>query len=133
MTIPAIPASKQTSFESPHVTMWFEGGVLCCSYAVDLHLTLEVAKSVVEARIFLSKGKPYPLLIDMTGLNGTTGAARKYMATMGSTLVTAGALITSSPVSKAIGNLFLRIDLPPVPTRLFTNEQKARVWLKQYL
>ena len=81
--------------------------------------------------IFL-KSKRYHLLVDMKGLKSSTGAARKYLATTGATLVTAGALLTGSVLNKTIGNLFLKIDMPPVPTKLFTNEEKAKLWLRQF-
>jgi hypothetical protein len=55
------------------------------------------------------------------------------MATIGATLVKAGALITGSAVNKTIGNIFLSIDKPLVPTKLFTNEESARQWLREYL
>lgn len=106
---------------------------MCCKYADDLHVTMEVARSVVDARIVFSKGKRYPVLVDMKGVKSSTGAARKYLATTGATLVTVGALITGSALNKTIGNLFLKIDMPPVPTKLFTNEEKARAWLRQYM
>lgn len=120
-------------FESPYVTMWIENGILYGRFANDLELTLPIAKACVEGRIFFSKGKSYPMLVDMTGLKSVNKQARQYMATMGATLVTAGALITRSAVSKMIGNMFLTIDKPPVPVKLFTSELKAREWLKGYL
>lgn len=113
--------------------MWMDNGILCARYEPDLHLSLDVAKACVEARIFFSKGEAYPLLVDMKGIKSTTKEARTYMATMGATLVKAGALITGSAINRTIGNLFLKIDRPPVPLRLFTSEEKARIWLRQFV
>lgn len=127
------PQNLKDSFASPYITMWMEEDIICCKYADDLHVSLEIAKSCVEGRIFFSKGKSSALLIDMRGIKSITKDARKYMASVGATLVTAGALITGSPLNRTIGNIFLTIDKPPVPTKLFTNEQKARQWLKHYL
>jgi hypothetical protein len=119
---------------TPYITLWMDDeGFLCARYADGLHLTLETATSIVESRIFFAKGNSYPVLVDMRGIKSTTKKAREYMATMGSTLVIAGALITGSPWNRTLGNLFLTIDKPQVPTRLFTNELNARLWLKQYL
>lgn len=116
-----------------HVTMWIENGILYGTFAHDLHLSLDIAKSSVEARIFLSKGQSYPLVVDMRGIKSTTRDARRYMATMGTTLVKACALITGSALNRAIGNVFLSIDRPSVPSRLFTDEEKAREWLKGFV
>lgn len=129
-----VSVSKEVteSFENPHVSMWLDGEIMCARYAKNLHMTLDVAKSCVGARLFFSKGKSYALLIDMTGIKSVTAEARKYMATVGITWVKAGALITGSPLSRTVGNIFLAIEKPSVPTKLFTDEQKARQWLTQY-
>ena len=119
--------------ETPYITFWVKGNVLYCKYAKDLDVTLEVAKFCVESRIFFTKGKSFTLLVDMRGIRSITKEARTYLATIGSTLVKAGALITGSPWNKTIGNIFLAIDKPQVPTKLFTEESKALEWLDQFV
>lgn len=118
---------------TPYVSMWMDGEILCGEYVKDLHLSLEVAKACVEARLFFSKGKMSTVLVDMRGIKSTTKEAREYMATIGATLVKACALITGSGFNRTLGNIFLAIDKPQVPTKLFTDEGKARAWLQQYL
>ena len=44
----------------------------------------------------------------------------------------ATALLTSSPVSKTIGNFFMGLNKPLSPTRLFTNSDKAIQWLHTF-
>lgn len=44
----------------------------------------------------------------------------------------AAALVIGSPITKAIGNFFLGLNKPIIPTRLFTNEADAIVWLKTF-
>jgi hypothetical protein len=119
-------------FEPPHLTMRMEDGFLFCTYAKDLHLSLDVAKACVEARIFFSKGKTTLLLIDMTGIKSTTRAARQYMATVGTTQVKAAARVTGSDFNNALANFFLAVNKPMIPTRLFTDKQKAKQWLQQF-
>lgn len=133
--IETVGTSKELkeSLENPYVTMWIDENMICARYAKNLHMTLEIAKSCVGARLFFSKGKSYALLIDMKGIKSVTPEARKYMASVGALMVKAGALITGSPLNRMIGNIFLAFDKPPVPTKLFTDEQKARQWLQQYL
>lgn len=112
--------------EPPHLTMRMEDGFLFCTYAKDLHLSLDVAKACVEARIFFSKGETTLLLIDMTGIKSTTRAARQYMATIGTTKVKAAARVTGSDFNNALANFFLAVNKPMIPTRLFTNKEKAK-------
>jgi hypothetical protein len=130
---PAITHQFDTEVGAPYITMWMDEDFLCCRYASNLHLSLNVAKSCVESRIFFAKGKSYPLLVDMGGIKSTTREARQYMASIGATLVKGCALITGSAVNRTIGNIFLAIDKPEVPTKLFTSEANARLWLKQYV
>lgn len=42
-------------------------------------------------------------------------------------------LVNSSPVGRVMGNLYLRIARPGVPTRLFTEESAAMDWLRKDL
>jgi hypothetical protein len=128
-----IPPNVKASFKCPYVIMWMENNLICAQYANDLDMTLDVAKSCVDARLTFSQGKSYPLLVDMRGIKSVTPEARKYMASIGAILVKAGALITGSPLNRTIGNIFLAIDRPPVPLKLFTDEQKARQWLEKFL
>jgi len=128
-----VNTDPQGRMKTQYLSMWMDNGFLCCRYATDLHLSLDVAKACVEARIFFARGLAYPLLIDMKGIKSTTREARLYMASVGATLVKGAALITGSAVNRTIGNIFLKIDRPPVPLKLFTSEEKARHWLSQFL
>ncbi len=114
---------------TPFVSMRIEGNIMFCEYADDLHLSIEVARACVESRIFFSRGKSFFLSVDMRGVKSTTKEARTYLATMGTTLASAGALITGSALNRALGNIFLKIDRPAIPAKLFTSEEKARKWL----
>src|SRR5436190_24371573 len=62
--------------DAPYITMWMDEEFLCCRYASNLHLSLNVAKTCVESRIFFAKGKSYALLVDMGGIKSTTREAR---------------------------------------------------------
>ena len=120
-------------YTTPYISMWKDGEIICGEFMKDIHLSLEVAKSCVDARLFFSGGKMVSLLVDMRGIKSTTKPAREYMATIGTTLVKACALITGSGFNRMLGNIFLVIDKPVVPTKLFTDKGKAREWLQQYL
>jgi hypothetical protein len=120
-------------FESSDFRLFIRNSILYCQYATGLHLSLPVAKSSVELRIFFSKGKSYPVLIDMTGVRSTSADAEQYLSAIGLTLVTANALITESPLKRIAGNLLLSVSKPMIPTRLFTSEARAQVWLSRYV
>jgi len=41
------------------------------------------------------------------------------------------ALLIASPLSRVLGNFYLRINRPETPTRLFSSEEEAGAWLRQ--
>jgi hypothetical protein len=108
-------------------------GFVCCKYADDIHLSLDVARLCVEARLSFYEGNSYPLLVDMKGIKSTSQRARDYLASVGIVQVKAGAFVTGSAMNRIIGNIFLTIDKPAVPSKLFSDETSAREWLKQYV
>lgn len=112
--------------------MWKSDGIIYIKFIDKLDMTLEKAKSSVEARLSLCEGLDHPVLIDMRGIRSVTREAREYFANEGTRLIKAGALIVGSPLNRTLGNIFLWINKPKVQTRLFTNENEALKWLIQY-
>jgi hypothetical protein len=43
------------------------------------------------------------------------------------------ALLVGSPMSRAIGNFFIGLNKPLIPTRLFVSEPEALAWLRGFL
>ena len=124
--------SKQNILETKYVKIWIEEGILYCAFADDLDVDIEIAKSSVESRINFSKGISYPVLIDMKGVRSFTKETRDYMGKEGARLINAGALVVDSALTKMLVNLFLLINKPNVPTKLFTDEKEAKEWLQHF-
>jgi len=75
----------------------------------------------------------FPLLIDARGIKSMEREARTFFTTNGrNTNTLAFAIIIDSSVSKAVGNFFLAISKPVIPTRLFLNEDTALEWLQKF-
>ncbi len=49
------------------------------------------------------------------------------------TMTCAFGIIINSAVSRVLGNFYLGINKPSVPTKLFDNEIDAVKWLKQFV
>lgn len=76
----------------------------------------------------------FPLLIDARGIKSMEREARAFFTTNGrKTNTLAFAIIIDSSVSKVVGNFFLGINKPAVPTKLFSNESTALEWLNKFL
>jgi hypothetical protein len=48
-------------------------------------------------------------------------------------MIKALALLTNSSLSKMIAEIFMLVKKPPYPTRMFTSEAEALIWIRSYL
>jgi hypothetical protein len=82
----------------------------------------------------LHQDKKFPLLVDSRSIRSISKEARRHFSTNGrETKITSIAILVNSPLSRVIGNFFMGINRPQVPTRLFETEADATDWLKQYI
>lgn len=96
------------------------------SVEIDLDHAIENTKIVNS----FYTDKKFPILIDCTGIKSMSREAREHFSTRGRDSKTnAFGIIIKSPLSRVIGNFFLGLNKPVVPTRLFDNENDALYWL----
>lgn len=133
MAVIQIPNDVSNVGENPYVTLWIKDNILFCTYKNKLRIDLNIAKECVAFRLEYTKGVSYPVYVDMKGIISVTREGREYFSLEGSKLIKAGAFMVNSPLAKIIGNIFLTVNKPPVPAKLFTNEADAINWLKNYL
>ena len=121
-------------FENTYTKMWVQEGILYSIYKPIPHLTSEIAKVCVQARLDFSEGKTYPLFGDIRLIRKMDKDARGYLSSGdGIKYLNSGAFIINSPVEKMLINFWTKIDKPPLPVRVFNDEQSAIEWLKQYV
>lgn len=117
-----------------HVIWLGDDGIVRAKVKPHVTITLEDGKACVHMMSQVCGGKQTPALIDMTGLVAIERDARLYFAGEETARVeSAAALLINSPVARAIGNFFMGLNKPIVPTRLFTSEEEALAWLKGFL
>lgn len=58
---------------------------------------------------------------------------RDWVAKELDSVTKAMAIISTSPLSRMVANLFFGFKPPAYPVRFFANEEEARAWIKQYL
>ena len=77
---------------------------------------------------------PVPMLLVLGGLRDQSRDARTFWADNAGRLnvISHLAIVTSSYVSLVLGNVFIGISKPDIPVKLFTDENKAVSWLKQF-
>jgi hypothetical protein len=97
-------------------------------------ITLPDAEENTRLVASITQGNKPPILVDIRDILSITKEARDHFSMKNREPgVIAIALLIKSPVSRVIGNFYLGISRPRVPTRLFTSEAQAVNWLKTYI
>lgn len=113
-----------------------EFGIFHSIYNPGVEETLADAEENIRAlATFAQKtGKRYPLLVDLRRIKSQTREVRSYYAGPEALKVRmATALLVESRISTLIGNFFLTVNGGTVPTKIFTSEAQAMVWLKGFV
>ena len=94
--------------------------------------SLADARENMAAAIELCDGVRRPLLVDISRCRPLEPEVRHFYS--GEILVESflalALLIEVSPLGRMMGNVYLRIARPGIPTRLFTEQQSAVAWLE---
>jgi hypothetical protein len=116
-------------------TVWLgEDGIARVIHVPGAEVTLESAQETMAAYLKLNKGKRRPLFVATKSMKSIDRQARNYFAGEEAAKVAcAVALIVDSPVSRVLGNFYLGVSHPHLPTRLFALEAEALEWLKGYI
>ncbi len=121
------------STETKYASYLIVDGIMHITWHQGIIINLDIAKEMVEERIQLCKGKTTLLFVDINGLAATDTVSRKFFASEHATVgVTAGALLVGSLISKLAGNIYITVDKPRLPIKLFTDKTKAIKWLKKF-
>ncbi|HET6990441.1 MAG TPA: hypothetical protein VFJ43_03915 [Bacteroidia bacterium] len=91
------------------------------------------AKANTQTVIDISGGANYPILVDIREIKSVSKEARDHFSMRGrKPNVTAIAMLVNSPLSRIIGNFFLGLNKPTVPTQMFNSETDAIAWMIRY-
>jgi hypothetical protein len=96
--------------------------------------SLDDAKVNLATASAATGGRRRPLLVDIRTAQPLDAAVRHHYS--GQTLVDAflalALLVESNPFGRMMGNVYLRIARPGIPTQLFTDERRAHEWLMNH-
>lgn len=110
-----------------------ENGIIHGTFIKDIFWDYEKAIEVVELRKKLNDSGPNPLLLEVEHTKGISKRARDYLASdIGMEGLTACALLVKSHVGKFAGNLFMALNKPKLPMRLFEDIHAAKHWLERH-
>lgn len=110
-----------------------DDGVLEYRYAPGSVVDLDFARAIVQdATELLGEDAPVPCLVEPGNVKEFTREARTFFAESpeNQAISSKVALMVESQATRIIGNVFLRVSKPRVPTRLFQDREAARAWLR---
>lgn len=119
--------------ENKFATYWIEKGILYFQYKEDVEIRLPAAIQIVKDRLKLHRGKAYPVLCDIGGVIDIDLNSRRYLAEEGSILIKAVALLSITPLSHLISEIYISGNSPPIPTRIFQIKEEAIGFLSSYI
>ena len=118
-------------------SMWVsldDEGIVRVRHKPQAEIELADALELLATERRLVRGGKHPILVDLRLVKSMTRECRRYLAgSEPAKLHAAGALITATPFGTALGNFFMGINKPIVPTRLFTEEDEGLRWLRGFL
>ena len=111
-----------------------EAGIVIARIAAGATQSLDDARANLAVAIEATGGTRRPLLVDISRCQPLEPEVRHYYT--GRLLVDAfsalGLLIEATPFGRMMGNVYLRVARPGVPTRLFGDETLALAWLEDH-
>lgn len=110
-----------------------EEGILLATWKA-VKIDINTAKAAIRIRLDVTKGERYPALIKIASIKDSTKEARDFLASEeGCRGLIAGAIILSSIVEEVMASLYIYLNKPIIPTKIFRDEIKAKKWLAHYL
>jgi hypothetical protein len=117
----------------PKFRMWVRpDGIVQVVWVPQTTALLEDATAALEAVAQITGGRRSPLMVDMRD-TGPQDRATRAAWTGRNDLSSAVGLIVGTPLSRMVGNLFIRMNKPQFPVRLFDKEARAVAWLQGFV
>jgi hypothetical protein len=95
--------------------------------------TLEEMRKFKEATGLTNGKKACMILETNSNSKPPKKEDRDFIAEQLNDITKAMAVISSSPLSRMIANLFFGLKPPAYPVKFFSNEKDAKEWIQQYL
>lgn len=109
-------------------------GIILYALKANITITAKDSKEMVDAAGKLGNFNHKPVLIVAGTDTLADKDAREFGASKeGTQYAVAVAFVISGLAQKILGNAYLKINKPVVPTTLFDNEEKAIEWLKTFM
>lgn len=113
---------------------WADDGIFWVVILPNVEVDAPDIDEVFQSRLQLTGHTSVPIYTDLRAIRSAT---RKALLRSGHTDVQAGitaiGVSISSPVSRFVGTFFMRLSRLPYPFKIFTSEEEALNWLKDFI
>lgn len=131
-----IPADAKT-IEMSSSILWFDNNGILYSRPKE---SAPIAQSIEDIRTEMIKlreflgGKKVSMIIESNSkASSPPKSQRDVIEAELNSITKAMAIISTSPLSRMVANLFFSFKPPQYPFKMFSNEDDALNWVKQYL
>ncbi len=126
-----IPTDRQI-WEGEIATYWFDNGIL-----VSLSKSPRRTVSLIAGNVALVKqitnNKPVPLLIYLSNSPVPDKETWKFSTEQLPVIYKAMAMVSKPGLAQFIMKILFSFKPPPIPMKSFSDNKKAKEWLKQYV
>ena len=114
--------------------VWFENGIIMAKVNKNARQTLDDAKEALEAYKKIYPGYACPMCVDISDAESISIEARVfYSSDEFNEVHNSIALIVNSFTAKTLANLYLKVNKPFRPTKMFNNNNEALKWLRRFI
>src|ERR1700710_2171569 len=93
----------ERELENDNIKLWIKDNIMYAEYKI-LDVTKDKAQNMIQTRLSLCNGTPYPFFADVTKVKSIDRASREeFSHGAGIELMPACALLTKSPVNQILG------------------------------
>lgn len=132
-----IPPKNTKVIEWPTSFMWFdEDGILYSSSkpSISVMPTKEESLGQMEEFRKILGGKKSCIILETSSMAPPPKREdRDWIAKELESVTKAMAIISKSPLSRMVANLFFGLKPPSYPVKFFENEKQAKKWIVKYL
>ena len=122
---------ERQSFENEYVSFELREGILFGRYKVK-KLDFAVVKSATAFRKKMMQGREIPAIADISIVKQVDKEARQFLSSPeAGENISALAVIIDNPVTRIVGNFFIKFNQPAYPLRFFPNVEEAMMWIRK--
>ncbi|MBV1858979.1 MAG: hypothetical protein KUG77_11255 [Nannocystaceae bacterium] len=114
--------------------MFHDGPIIVQRIRPYATMDVAAAEETLRRGRLMVAGQKIPLLVDLRAPCSVDVAARPiFAAPETGQIFSAVALLAANIVTRLAANLLLKVNQPPYPIRMFSDDAQARSWLSEYL